>query len=43
MDYNGNVISFICPQKIDEIDNVFASGTLNSEVEGGQAGGKSIL
>ena len=43
IDDNGNVILFICPQKTDEIDNVFASGTLNSEVEVGQVGGKSIL
>ena len=40
IDDNGNVISFICPQKTDEIDNVFVSGTLNSEVEVGQVGGK---
>ena len=40
IDDNGNVISFICPQKIHEIDNTFVSGSLKSEVEVGQVGGK---
>ena len=40
IDDDGNVISFICPQKIQEIDNTFVSGSLKSEVEVGQIGGK---
>ena len=40
IDDNGSVISFIYPQKTDEIQNVFAFGRLNSEVEVGQVGGK---
>ena len=40
IDDDGNVISFICPQKIQKVDNMFASGSLNSEVEVGQVGGK---
>ena len=40
IDDDGNVISFICPQKIQEIDNIFVSGSLKSEVEVGQIGGK---
>ena len=39
-DDNWNVISFICPQKDHEIDNVFVSGTLKSEVEVGEVGGR---
>lgn len=35
----GNAISFICPQKILEIDNTFVSGSLKAEVEVGQVGG----
>ena len=40
IDNNGNVISFICPQKTQEIDNIFVSGSLKSEVEVSQIGGK---
>ena len=40
IDDNGNVISFICPQKTQEIDNTFVSGSLKSEVEVGEVGGK---
>lgn len=40
MDNEGNVISFICPQKTLEIDNAFVSGSLISEVEVGEVGGK---
>ena len=40
IDNVGNVISFICPQKILEIDNTFVSGALLSEVEVGEVGGK---
>ena len=40
IDDDGNVISFICPQETQELDNVFASGSLKSEVEVGQVGGK---
>ena len=36
----GSIISFICPQKTQEIDNTFVSGSLKSEVEVGQIGGK---
>ena len=39
IDDNGNVISFICPQKTQEMDNTFVSGSLKSEVEVGQVGG----
>ena len=34
-DDDGNVISFICPQETQEIDNTFVSGSLKSEVEVG--------
>jgi hypothetical protein len=40
IDESGNVISFICPQRTDTIDNAFISGTLKSEVEVGEVGGK---
>lgn len=40
IDDDGNVISFICPQKTQKIDNVFLSGSVLSEVEVGQVGGK---
>ena len=40
IDDDGNVISFICPQKTQEIDNTFVSGSILSEVEVGQVGGK---
>ena len=40
IDDDGNVISFICPQKTLEIDNTFVSGSLKSEVEVGEVGGK---
>lgn len=40
IDDSGNVISFICPQKNLEIDNTFVSGSLKSEVEVGEVGGK---
>ena len=37
---NGDVISFLCPQKIQKVDNMFISGTLKSEVEVGEVSGK---
>ena len=40
IDDDGNILSFICPQKIQKVDNMFATGSLNSEVEVGQVGGK---
>ena len=40
IDDTGNVISFICPQKTQKIDNWLASGSLKSEVEVGEVGGK---
>ena len=40
IDDDGNVISFICPQETQEIDNTFVSGSILSEVEVGQVGGK---
>lgn len=40
IDDEGNVISFICPQETQEIDNLFVSGSILSEVEVGQVGGK---
>jgi hypothetical protein len=40
LDDEGNVISFICPQKKLEVDNTFVSGSLLSEVEVGEVGGK---
>jgi len=40
IDDEGNILSFICPQKIQKVDNMFATGSLNSEVEVGQVGGK---
>ena len=40
IDDEGNVISFICPQKTLTIDNTFVSGSLLSEVEVGEVGGK---
>lgn len=40
IDDEGNVISFICPQETQEIDNTFVSGSILSEVEVGQVGGK---
>ena len=39
-DNDGNVISFICPQETHAIDNMFISGSLKSEVEVGEIGGK---
>ena len=40
IDDNGNVLSFLCPQEDQEIDNMFISGSLKSEVEVGEVGGK---
>ena len=40
IDDNGNVLSFLCPQETQEIDNMFISGSLKSEVEVGEVGGK---
>lgn len=40
IDDEGNVISFICPQETQEINNKFVSGSIFSEVEVGQVGGK---
>ena len=40
IDDDGNVISVLCPQNTQEIDNTFASGSILSEVELGQVGGK---
>lgn len=37
---NGDVISFLCPQKIQKVDNMFISGNLKSEVEVGEVSGK---
>ena len=37
---NGDVISFLCPQKIQKVDNMFISGSLKSEVEVGEVSGK---
>ena len=42
-DNEGNVISFICPQETHEIENNFISGSLKSEVEVGEVGGKIDL
>ena len=40
IDDEGNVVSFICPQKELEVDNAIVSGSLMSEVEVGEVGGK---
>lgn len=40
IDDEGNVISFICPQETQEINNRFVKGSIFSEVEVGQVGGK---
>ena len=40
IDDDGNVMSFLCPQEIQEIDNMFISGSLKSEVEVGEVSGK---
>ena len=37
---NGDVVSFLCPQKIQKVDNMFISGSLKSEVEVGEVSGK---
>ena len=42
-DDDGNVISFVCPQKKQIVKNKFARGTLESEVEVGEVGGKIDL
>ena len=40
IDDEGNVISFICPQETQKLKNKFVSGSIFSEVEVGQVGGK---
>jgi hypothetical protein len=40
IDDEGNVISFICPQETQEIDSHFVKGSVKSEVEVGEVGGK---
>ena len=40
IDDEGNVISFICPQETQEIDSYFVKGSVKSEVEVGEVGGK---
>lgn len=40
VDDEGNVISFICPQETQEIDSYFVKGSVKSEVEVGEVGGK---
>jgi len=39
IDENGDVLSFLCPQEIQKIDNMFISGSLKSEVEVGEVSG----
>lgn len=40
IDDDGNVISFICPQETQTMNNTFVKGSVLSEVEVGQVGGK---
>lgn len=40
LDDEGNVISFICPQETQKIDSYFVKGSVKSEVEVGEVGGK---
>jgi hypothetical protein len=37
---NGDVLSFLCPQEIQKINNMFVSGSIKSEVEVGEVSGK---
>ena len=40
IDDEGNIISFICPQETQNIDSHFIEGSIKSEVEVGEVGGK---